>query len=702
LDATPQENKDEDVAEVTLLPRPEGMPAVAASGDVARKPSFRGAGDAAGVAGSLGLDSATSMSISRDSSAESLGLSKAGSQQSGGLGLSKNGSQQSLTTPCSTKVHLRFFSEPAATFSELSDDESDIESFFATESLHSGHSGLLEEMRARRDRDETDDDSSSRSGQKSQGTAHSPRSAYQKEDKNEDDDLLSDMPETESTCKKVKVMGARDAELVEENDTKPVPPPTPAPAPAPAPAHEEVRAVPPPSPGPLRSARTPASAPAQPQPVVEPQVQPSSGAPAVDEQPPAFTRESRGTSMSGLPPASASHAHVPMDADEPLVLPVVCYDISVRSLSDSSLSTTGSPSSAPGSPQTKSPSGSPTAADDPMLLGKVPPVHEVVAALHSIHEELPPGPADSRHEKTASMMSHRSSTGSSRMSVMTLVIKTMVEGSMKEVEFDFNLQADDPVEVAGEMVTELGIPEQGMVEIAREIGLLKEKELEKRAARQQARAMQRAQAASAVEQGPKGAAVVDTKASHPEAGDKYFPVPPEKALHKPSGPAPGVGVAVDVKAPVSLSEVAENVKPNGDVVPKGPASSQAALLAPPPHLRSVSAGGYLPKLPSQKYLPNGANPPGGHVSHLSAPTLPSRSSSAENLASVNRSSRATSAASTPNASFYLPRGPSEADEDFESLSGLAEDIETGESLVMHLGPGSRWPVSDGLGAWMCR
>lgn len=52
---------------------------------------------------------------------------------------------------------------------------------------------------------------------------------------------------------------------------------------------------------------------------------------------------------------------------------------------------------------------------------------------------------------------------------MTLIIKSPVEGKLKEIQFVFNLELDDALAVvAKEMVMELGIPETGMPGIAKE------------------------------------------------------------------------------------------------------------------------------------------------------------------------------------------------------------------------------------------
>ena len=49
---------------------------------------------------------------------------------------------------------------------------------------------------------------------------------------------------------------------------------------------------------------------------------------------------------------------------------------------------------------------------------------------------------------------------------MGLIVTLPVEGQTQNVQFDFHLVADDPVQVAREMVTELDIPEDAVLDIS--------------------------------------------------------------------------------------------------------------------------------------------------------------------------------------------------------------------------------------------
>ena len=53
--------------------------------------------------------------------------------------------------------------------------------------------------------------------------------------------------------------------------------------------------------------------------------------------------------------------------------------------------------------------------------------------------------------------------------ILKLVIRLPVEGQTQNVQFDFHLIEDDPVQVAKEMVTELGIPQDAILEISETI-----------------------------------------------------------------------------------------------------------------------------------------------------------------------------------------------------------------------------------------
>jgi len=53
--------------------------------------------------------------------------------------------------------------------------------------------------------------------------------------------------------------------------------------------------------------------------------------------------------------------------------------------------------------------------------------------------------------------------------ILKLIIRLPVEGQTQNVQFDFHLIEDDPVQVAKEMVTELGIPQEAILEISETI-----------------------------------------------------------------------------------------------------------------------------------------------------------------------------------------------------------------------------------------
>ena len=49
---------------------------------------------------------------------------------------------------------------------------------------------------------------------------------------------------------------------------------------------------------------------------------------------------------------------------------------------------------------------------------------------------------------------------------MGIIFTLPVEGQIKNVQFDFHIVADDPVQVAREMVTDLDIPEDAVLDIS--------------------------------------------------------------------------------------------------------------------------------------------------------------------------------------------------------------------------------------------
>ena len=50
--------------------------------------------------------------------------------------------------------------------------------------------------------------------------------------------------------------------------------------------------------------------------------------------------------------------------------------------------------------------------------------------------------------------------------ILGIIVTLPVEGQIQNLQFDFHIVADDPVQVAIEMVTELEIPEYAMLEIS--------------------------------------------------------------------------------------------------------------------------------------------------------------------------------------------------------------------------------------------
>ena len=50
--------------------------------------------------------------------------------------------------------------------------------------------------------------------------------------------------------------------------------------------------------------------------------------------------------------------------------------------------------------------------------------------------------------------------------ILDIIVTLPVEGQIKNVQFDFHIVADDPVQVAREMVTELDIPEDAVIDIS--------------------------------------------------------------------------------------------------------------------------------------------------------------------------------------------------------------------------------------------
>ena len=53
--------------------------------------------------------------------------------------------------------------------------------------------------------------------------------------------------------------------------------------------------------------------------------------------------------------------------------------------------------------------------------------------------------------------------------ILGIIVTLPVEGQIQNLQLDFHIVADDPVQVAREMVTELDIPEDTVLEISENI-----------------------------------------------------------------------------------------------------------------------------------------------------------------------------------------------------------------------------------------
>lgn len=595
-----------------------------------------------------------------------------------------------------SKLHMRFFSEPPVpSFSEISvsDEESDLECLFSDDGSSASHG---ESMRSH-----ADDDTLSKSGARSlQQVNHSPRSAWRNEDRAaaEEDDMLCDLPEAESTCKKVKVMGGRNAELEEDGDTRkpaslpmsPLPPKSPrtnklaASGSSMASPYKAVAplAVPP---------RSGASTPVFTSPIKSPPG-PASDLPAEAKLPttplsrptPLTTQISNSSESHSLsPPAESRHARLPGS-----LATVASYDISVRSTSDSSDSS--SICSGPASPvksQTSTPPASPTCGGKPgsTSLGITKETMDVLQTI-------------SRQQQRQELRINSTCT-TPRNNVMTLVIRTPLLGKLNLVEFEFNLSTDDPQEVAKEMVTELGIPETDMKEMAAHIAMLKEKEVGRRAAKVEARVAPPTPTAIAKPPVPPPA--------HPQPSTKL----PDKKDASPARPMALPGRPERKEAAEATPATAQGGA--------GAKLAQPALIRRPSsgsltgmgsaHGRNIS-GSHMQRLPSEKHLlahlqqqhhqtqapspaqatqqqqPQQAAPPA--LASIPLPTPVSRSSSSDSLLGKSNSQanpRQFMSASSVGSVFGSNPRAHDTDEELDNLS-LAE-VETGTlppCLSIHL------------------
>lgn len=590
-----------------------------------------------------------------------------------------SGKAPPLVVSNGSKLHMRFFSEPpAASFSELSDEESDMEGLYSNE-------GSI----VSKDDSHADEESLSRSGMRSvQHASHSPRSAWRAEDRvlPEEDDDLCDLPEAESTCKKVKVMGGRNAELEEDSQEAPsgpvaAPPTSPVPpklqsTPAPAAPPSSTPVVPP------RSATSTPPPPLRVPPIdVGKNVGSGPPSPLPAKPPVVVTRQhsSESNQSASTPPANESgHGRGPGS-----MTTVASYDISVRSVSESSDSSCASGPSSPIKSQTSTPPASPIAGGAARVapVGFTQEAMDVLQCISRQQQRQEQRQHEHQQQGGPSASSAAGGSSGSRSNVMTLVIRTPLLGKLNLVEFEFNLSTDDPEEVAREMVTELGIPETDMKDMAAHIAMLKEKELARRAAKAEARSAPSTAEPPAVPAPaqPQAAPAAPAVQALPVPKPIATPAPTVKIPDKKEAPSPARPGALPGRverkeggtsssacpSPTvvdsSTAGGAASSKPSASSLTRRPSSSSLASSASgaPAHARCVSSGSHMQRLPSEKHLL------AHHHHQHSLPTVPSSASLASAQAAVP----------------LVPPGPVSRSSSNESLLGSSKNSACNRGLV---------------------